>query len=140
MLTALRTSLISARETTSNDDSLAISALPLELAVLDDVVDGVDGVVGHDLAPLDAQADRRRVAQAQPQDVADEHARLALLHRAGEQHGAGGSVPANLEPALPVGGADAQLAFHHRRGRLLGLGGLADRRRRLSLIHISEPT
>src|SRR5450756_102534 len=93
MLTALRTSLMSARETTSNEDSLAMSALPLELAVLDDVVDGVDGVVGRDLAPLDAQADRQRVAQAQPQDVADEHARLALLHRAGEQHGAGGSVP-----------------------------------------------
>src|SRR5674476_75792 len=130
MLTALRTSLISARETTSNEDSLAISALPLELAVLEDIVDGSGVRHGLDLAPLDAQADRRRVAQAQPQDVADEHARLALLHRAGEQHGAGGSVPANLEPALPLGGADAELALDDRRGRLLRLGRIAGRRRR----------
>src|SRR5450759_5860608 len=130
MLTALRTSLISARETTSNVDSLAMSALPFELAVLDDVVDGVGVRHGLDLASLDAQADRRRVAQAQPQDVADEHARLALLHRAGEQHGAGRPVPANLEPALPVGGADAELALDDRCSRLPGLGRSAGRRRR----------
>src|SRR5664279_5637263 len=122
---SLRTSLRSARDTTSNDDSLPMSARLLGFAVLDDVVRRSDPRQRRLRLAFHDQLHHGRAAQPHPEHLVLELLGVALGESAGEEHRPGGAVLAHLHPAVAIRSVDLEHVLELRRRRLQGGRGQA---------------